>query len=242
MFKDYLIMDYIRKPSKFVSLSVSILFLFYFFSKEIKNGFLTQTDFTLTVKIQERIDKSSKLRLAAFVGDVMEGATFFASPEFSVIVVGVLSIFSLYDWKKKKIRLAGLLIPLCFGLLILGEVYGKNVVHHPSPPFFMIKNPTTIFPKYYINDQFSYPSGHAARALYTAVVSYSVLVFQYLLVTRKRGKILLLFGLFGYVGLVSVSRIYLGHHWTSDIIGGLLLGGGFALLTLAPNSLIIDKQ
>ncbi len=203
---------------------------------------MKQADFAFTVKLQEKIDNSGKLRLSAAVGEIMEGATFFASPEFSIFCIAVLTAVSLYDWKRKKIRFAGIAIPIFFGLLILSEVYGKTVVHHPAPPFFMIKNPTTIFPKYYINDQYSYPSGHAARALYIAVVTYSVLIFQYLLVARNRGKILLILGIFGYVGLVSVSRVYLGHHWSSDIIGGLLLGGGFALLTLAPNSLIIDKQ
>ena len=33
-------------------------------------------DFAITVKVQERIDNSSRLRLARFTGEVMEGATF----------------------------------------------------------------------------------------------------------------------------------------------------------------------
>ncbi|MDP1760404.1 MAG: phosphatase PAP2 family protein, partial [Candidatus Woesebacteria bacterium] len=95
--------------------------------------------------------------------------------------------------------------------------------------FSMIKHATSIFPANYINEQFSYPSGHAARAVFIGVITY--LAFSiYHLALRKR----LLFGfcLGLYVFLVSVSRVYLGHHWFSDIIGGVLLASGFAFAVL----------
>lgn len=219
-----------------------LLLMFYVFSREVKRGFLKTTDFAATVKIQEKIDTSSRLRLASVVGDVMEGSTFFASPEVSVVAVGLLTLWALIDLKGKKIRLRGLIIPLLFGILILGEIYGKNVVHHPSPPFFMIKNPTTIFPKYYINDQYSYPSGHAARSIFLGLVFVSLVVQHLPKWTQSKKRIALLAVLVGfYMVIVSVSRIYLGHHWLSDIIGGGLLGASMGLLTMAIISPIIGR-
>jgi len=207
-----------------------LLLGFALFSKEIKQGAMRNMDFAASVKIQEKIDNSSRLRTARLIGEAMEGSTFIASPEISVVAVLVLTAFAGWDRKKKRIRWQAAVISALFALLVLGEVYGKTVVHHPAPPFFMIKNPTTIFPKYYINDEFSYPSGHAARAIFIAVVSYSLFVIRY---SRKKRILWMIGGFAAYVALVSISRIYLGHHWLSDILGGWLLGGGAGLISLA---------
>lgn len=214
-------------------LGVVCILLFAGFSKYIKQGGFKGADLAASVKIQERIDNSSRLRLAHAVGEVMEGSTFFASPGITVVVVLALTAWAGIDLKKKRVRVGALLIPLMLTLLVGAEVYGKSVVHHPAPPFYMIKNPTTIFPKYYINDEFSYPSGHAARAVFMGVLFYSLFLIHNSQFKRKKVHALLAIGILGYILLVATSRIYLGHHWLSDIIGGGLLGLGCALLGVA---------
>jgi|SRR3989344_5066427 len=242
-----------KKRIGIVFVGILLLSFFYFFSREVKRGFLKQADFTTTVKIQERIDKSSRLRLTSVIGNVMEGSTFFASPAFTSVVVVLLTLAALFDIRKKstqggpalggKIRLRALVIPVLFGLLVLGEIYGKNVVHHPAPLFFMIKNPITIFPTYYINEQFSYPSGHTARAVFMGFVLLSFITYHVPLVKKNFRKWVIIGGtVFFYVVVVALGRIYLGHHWLSDVIGGGLLGGGFGLLTMGIISPIIDGQ
>ncbi len=201
-------------------LGLALLLSFTIISRFIKRGGLKEIDFAVTVKLQERIDTSSRLRLASLTGDVMEGSSFLASPLVSVIAITIITVITFI--KRKKYRTAALVIPVIFGLMTLAEIYGKSVVHHPAPPFFLLKNPTSIFPKYYVWEDFSYPSGHAARAIFLAILLFFVV--------KRRVWVMVTLVLF--VILISISRIYLGHHWLSDVIGGLILGSGSGLLTI----------
>ena len=201
-------------------LGLALLLSFALLSRSIKRGSMKEVDFSVTVKIQERIDNSSKLRLAILTGEIMEGSSFFASPLVSILAIIVITTITFI--KRKKWRMAALVIPLAFGLMTLAEIYGKSVVHHPAPPYFLLKNPSSVFPKYYVWENFSYPSGHAARAMFLATVLY--------ILTKKRARVGIALAI--YVSLISLSRVYLGHHWLSDVIGGTLLGSGSGLLTI----------
>lgn len=70
-----------------------------------------------------------------------------------------------------------------------------------------------------IADGFSFPSGHA-----TAAFSSLPIVFR----SFKKMKLYWL----TYILLIAVSRIYLGVHYLSDVIGGALLGLFVGILLL----------
>ena len=209
----------------FLILSLTSLVLFGVLSKYEDRKALRDLDFAVTVKVQEKIDRSAHLRMASIVGNIMEGATYAATPAVTSIVILLMTGYAVYDWKKKQFHWKAVWIPIGFFLIVLVEIYAKSIVHHPSPPFSMIKHPTTIFPANYVNEQFSYPSGHAARALYIGIIA--------LFLSSKKRRLMVGMAMAVYVLLVGISRIYLGEHWFSDVVGGLLLGAaavsGFAL-------------
>lgn len=101
---------------------------------------------------------------------------------------------------------------------ILGRAL-KLVFHRPRPlpSYRMITAHST-----------SFPSGHSVfAAVYFGMIA--VLIWQW-----ARGGRLARVGLvmlcLGMIGLVSLSRIWLGVHYLSDVVGGALLGLGWVAL------------
>lgn len=71
---------------------------------------------------------------------------------------------------------------------------------------------------------YSFPSGHVAGY----VCLYGFLFYlAWSLMKRGGGRTLILLGTGAMVALVGVSRIYLGQHWASDVLGGYGLGFGW---------------
>ena len=77
----------------------------------------------------------------------------------------------------------------------------------------------------------SFPSGHVANAA-TVVVTLAIL-FQRVWVWAVG---------VAYVIVMALSRTYLGAHWLSDTIGGMLLGTAVAVLLWAPLAVRLQKE
>jgi undecaprenyl-diphosphatase len=82
--------------------------------------------------------------------------------------------------------------------------------------------PALVPPLEYVSN-LSFPSGHAGN-------NAALIGFLVFLLTRNRAWRLAALTLIGGIG---VSRIMLGVHWPSDVVGGWLFGGGIAAIGLA---------
>ena len=97
----------------------------------------------------------------------------------------------------------------------------KNVVNRPRP---------SIVPALEKAPFASFPSGHAAYAL----VAWG---FAAWLIVRRRAtptwlKIVVIVATLALVGMIGLSRVYLGTHYPSDVAGGFLIGVPWLLAVL----------
>jgi undecaprenyl-diphosphatase len=199
-----------------------LFFSFIFFSYLVHKNLFTQLDFNNTVHIQDHLSRrfDFPFSLLSTIGQF----------EFMLVILIVLFLII------RKIR-AGIIAVVLFIGFHLIEIFGKSFVHHPPPPEFMLRTQQFLqFPAYYVQNLNSYPSGHAGRTMFVSVICY-ILIWQ----SRRFGfmtKVILSGLLVAYDAAMLVSRVYLGEHWASDVVGGSLLGSALGLFT---GIFLVDK-
>lgn len=206
-----------KKTYYFVIAIISFI-SFLTFTLLIKNELFNKIDFRLALIIQKYIPQRIDPLLSVFslVGS------------FEVLTLILILILIL----TKKVKNFLIIIAFVFGHLI--EILGKTLLYHPGPPYrFFRYDLDFLFPSSYIQASSSYPSGHSFRTVFLAVI-FTVLIVNSKRISQKKKQLLTL-GIMVFTIIMLISRVSLGEHWFSDVLGGTLLGlsyGFFSLLII----------
>lgn len=199
---------------KLLLLSILVTLSFTYFSYTVAKERWTKTDFDTTVKLQDHISRKFDLPFSYF--------SLLGSVE---ITVGLCLIFSALSLLRRHwLAILGwlMIIPAS-----AGEIFGKLVLFHPGPPVFLHRSvlPTNL-PSFYIHTNFSYPSGHITRTVFVVTLVAIIVLFGK---SNSFFKLSFIFCLLCFTFLMGLTRVYLGEHWFSDVLGGGLLGFATAL-------------
>jgi membrane protein DedA with SNARE-associated domain/membrane-associated phospholipid phosphatase len=156
----------------------------------------------------------------AWLTVVMRGASNLGN---TAVLAGLLVAAGLaWRWRARSWRPLGLLVAALAGAWALSNIT-KQLTRRPRPPAAQAIGHWTGY---------AFPSGHATHA--TAV--YGMLAALLAATTPRWGrKVTVWTAAVVVCGLVGLSRLYLGAHWLTDVLGGYALGAAWlaGLLTLA---------
>ena len=139
----------------------------------------------------------------SLIGDVV--------PLFIGLIVLAATLFWLVD-----LRLEAVMVVALSATSAMLNVLIKYIVARPRPTSDLVDVMHTV-------SGMSFPSGHVMSyiAFWGLIFSFTIILFK----GRHwwRTTLLIVSGLF--VVLIGPSRIYLGAHWASDVLGAYLIGG-----------------
>lgn len=182
-------------------LVIVVIFVLIFFAKQFPffpfDLYITKQIQLITTPVVEQL-----LLFVTWLGN-------FYKALFSLLIFS-LALF-IYGFRKESL----ILTMSTLGAVSISETL-KLLVLRPRPDPLLIKQAEF----FYRND--SFPSGHVLFFM----GFYGFLMFLAFIKVRKSSvRNFLVGGLLGLIILIGVSRIYLGSHWFSDVIGAYLIGG-----------------
>ncbi|MCC2630875.1 MAG: hypothetical protein K0S38_684 [Candidatus Paceibacter sp.] len=186
----------------------AIIFFLIFFGLAIALSTAGAPAHTLVSVDNAIIAWIAPLRTSPLLAQSMVVITYLGNPEIIIALEIALLVFILLAHRKK------------IAILFLGGIVGGEILSLVFKHLLARNRPEEIL--FHVSRVgFAFPSGHA---LLGTIFYGSLGLFAAHLATKKLHKKLIVIATALIIFLVGFSRIYLGVHWFSDVVGGWALG------------------
>lgn len=178
----------------------------------------------IDVKIFRAIN-NIQCRFLNSVIPITDKSVLFTSTLVPATLFGVSRANNNYYDENSSVLLAlseGLSAGLTFGI--------KNIIRRERP-FAVLHNVNYDRSKFLL-DRYSFPSGHTSISIAMATS----------LTLRYPDKPILISGVYLYSTIVAFGRIYLGVHYPSDVLAGMLIGSGSAVIVHSLRKEILEGK
>jgi len=144
------------------------------------------------------------------------------------IIAVVVAVAIAWAWRRWT-PLVLMAIASAGSLLI--TVTGKELTARDRPPQSLAVPPFESSP--------SFPSGHTLNAtVILGLTAYLLVVWA----TRKRWRVLALVTLGTLIVAMGLSRVFLGHHWLTDVVAGWAVGLGWLASVITGHRVMITLE
>ena len=206
--------EFIKKNLKWVVLFICLV------------GFLALAEDVFNKEIMNGDIIGYKLISTFLISDFVTPIAKFITNFGGAIFLSIATVMLFLLIKNKKIGLS--IISNIVIITILNQLL-KRILQRPRPTEFRIVEETG----------YSFPSGHSMVSM--AFYGYLIyLIYRY--IKNKYVKWTLITILSILICLIGISRIYLGVHYTSDVLGGFLLSISYLVIYISSIKKLIPEE
>lgn len=168
------------------------------------------------VSFDDRISEYIQSLNSAVLTNIMKLFTFIGSGSVIAVIV-IIALILFYAILRHRSELV-LLIGVVVGSALLNVVL-KIIFHRARPTINRLIEVSG----------YSFPSGHSMAA-FTLYGILSFLLWKH--ISSYQGRTLLIIVSVLMIAMIGISRIYLGVHYPSDVLGGFLVSGIWLILSI----------
>lgn len=206
--------EYIKKNLKWVVLFICLV------------GFLALTEDVFNKEIMQGDIIGYKIISTFLISNFVTPIAKFITNFGGAIFLSIATIALLLLIKNKKIGLS--IFSNIVIITILNQLL-KRILRRPRPTEFRIVEETG----------YSFPSGHSMVSM--AFYGYLIyLIYRYIKNKYIKWSLIVLLSIL--ICLIGISRIYLGVHYTSDVLGGFLLSISYLVVYISLIKKILSEE